>query len=198
MDKTLNQLRERVAASAANPSFVHREWFVEWHLKIMERIALELCGRYPEADQNLVLALVWLHDYAKILDKSREHDEEMMGETTALLAELGFPEDFRERFASSLALFEKKMEVDLSQAPIEVQIASSSDAASHLVGPFFSIYWRENPNESTGVLTESNRQKLLKDWERKITLPEVREVFRRRHEHMMEMAGELPENFLGE
>ena len=195
MESLIQQFRSHVIEASQNPTFLHHEWFVKYHLEIFERIALELCDRYPEADRSIVHLLVWLHDYAKILDQAHEHDVRMLEKGREKLLLIGFPEEFVTKIIEYLTLFEKKMEIDLGRAPIEVQIASSADAASHLVGPFWSIYYKENNDKSVEELMESNRKKLIKDWERKMVLPEVREAFEARFNFVNEQAGRFPEKF---
>ncbi len=196
MESLIQNLRSHVIEASANPNFIHHDWFVEYHLKFVEKIALELCNIYKEADKDIVLALVWIHDYGKILDKSREHNEEMFEKGKEKMIELGFQKEFVDTVISYLVTFENKMTVDLKEAPIEVQIVSSSDAASHLIGPFFAIYYKENNNLSIPELMQANMDKLKKDWERKIVLPEVKKAFEARHKKMLEQAGDFPENFL--
>lgn len=196
MGELIEQFKNHVIEASKNQNFVHHNWFVEYHLNFVEKLALELCDIYTNADRDTVLVLVWLHDYAKILDKEHEHDEAMFEKGRAKLLEFGFSEDFVSRVISYLALFEKKMEVDLNEAPMEVKIASSADGASHMIGPFFSIYYKENPNKTVSELIESNRKKLDRDWNRKIVLPEVREAFAKRHDFLMEQAGNFPEKYL--
>jgi hypothetical protein len=84
----------------------------------------------------------------------------------------------------------------LATAPIEIQIVSSSDAASHLVGPFITLYWHENPSMTIAELQAENAKKLTIDWEKKITLPEVKAAFAQRYEYALEIAGVLPDRFL--
>lgn len=43
---------------------------------------------------------------------------------------------------------------------------------------------------------EANKRKLVKDWERKIVLPEAREAFATRRAMHQELAGKLPEKYL--
>ena len=124
----LEALRTRVVAAATDPSFVHHEWYVTFHLEIFAKIAAELCERYPNADRSIVEALVWLHDFGKMLDVEKQY-ELSISEGTKLLQEIGVDESFIIKVMEYLVLFEKKMEIDLRAAPIEVQIASSSDAA---------------------------------------------------------------------
>ena len=190
----IQSLRDYIITASQNPLFLHHEWFVEWHLAIVEKIALELCSIYQEADKNVVLTLVWVHDYGKILDMEKQH--KLNHKSKELLLGLNFPVDFVEKTICYLEIMEKKMEIDLKKAPIEVQIVSSADAASHLVGPFMSIYWKEYASKTIQELAQSNIKKLKKDWERKVTIPEIKKTFQDRHNFMLEHAGLLPEKFL--
>ena len=191
----ISKLKEKVIKAASNESFIHHEWFVEYHLLIVEQIALELCEKYEDANKKLVLVLVWVHDYAKILDKEKEHDKEMLEKVEDLLGEVGFDDAFIEKALEYLEIFEKKMEVDLRSAPIEVQITSSADAASHYIGPLLNIYYRENPDKSTNELKDLNRAYIIKDLELKIVLPEVKVAFQYRFDAMMEQTGDFPEKY---
>lgn len=195
MEDKLKKLEEYITQLAANPEFIHHKWFITWHLKIVEQICLELCELYPNADKDLMMAMVWMHDYAKIIDFDNEHDMEVTRKGITVLEELGFETDFINRLMEAIELFESKMTVDLTTAPIEIQIMSSSDAASHMIGPFFSIYWYENTDKTIEELMTGNKAKLEKDWNRKIVLPEVKEKFKARYEFLRQSFGELPENY---
>ncbi len=193
MNENIQKLKDHVIEASKNPSFLHHEWFVEHHLNIFEKIALELCEIYKEADKDIVLTLVWIHDYGKILDMAKEH--ELNHKAGELLLELGFPAEFVEKVMEYLEIFESKMTKDLHAAPIEVRIASSSDAASHMVGPFMPIYWKEYNSKTIPELMAGQINKLNKDWERKIVLPEVKKAFEKRREFISEQVGNLPNKF---
>jgi hypothetical protein len=186
--------KAHVREVSSNPSFVHYEWFVRWHLEIVERIALELCEHYPQADKELVEVMVWLHDYGKALDFDNQYAVTLSA-GRAKLTEMGFVPDFVGRAVSYIEIMDKKMEIDLREAPLEVQIVASADGCSHMVGPFLSLYWREHPELSTEELLAANRAKLEKDWNRKITLPEARAAFTSWRELLLAQT-DLPEKFL--
>lgn len=139
------------------------------------------------------MTLVWIHDYGKILDIAKQH--ELNHKAEELLVELDFPKDFVKKTMEYLEIFESKMTLDLNQAPIEVRIASSSDAASHMVGPFFPIYWKDFSLKTIPELMEEQMKKLNKDWERKIVLPEVKEFFEQRYKFLSEQSGNFPDKF---
>lgn len=199
MQQNIAAFREHVIATSANPDFLHHKWFVTWHLEIVAKLADELCDFYPEADRDLVELMAWLHDYGKTLD----YDNQYQATLTAgrqKLTELGFSPEVVERAISNIETLDNKMATDLRKANIEVQIVSSADGCSHMVGPFMNIFWNEATDKTFAgkeyqELMELNRLKLEKDWRYKIVLPEARKAFETRHNILLEQAGELPEKF---
>ena len=107
---------------------------------------------------------------------------------------IGFKSDFIEEIAIDLNTYNAKE--NLQVASIEIQIVSSSDAASHSVGPFVCLYWYENPTLSVDELMAANIRKISVDWEKKITLPEVKEAFAKYRAFNLQVAGQLPEKYL--
>lgn len=191
--KLINNLKQAVAEQAAKEDFIHHKWFVKYHLDIVEKIATELCEKYPDADVFKVIALAWLHDYEKIIDFDNEYNTHLEA-TKDLMQRLGFEVSFIEQMVTDLNIYNAKK--NLSAASIEIQIVSSSDAASHSVGPFMCLYWYENPNFSIDELMASNIRKIAVDWEKKITLPEIKEAFSSYRDFNLQVAGNLPEKFL--
>ncbi|HKR82375.1 MAG TPA: HD domain-containing protein [Candidatus Saccharimonadales bacterium] len=200
MQENLAAFKQHVREVAGNPRFVHHKWFVRWHLQIVESIANEILALHSEADRDLVATMVWLHDYGKILDFDTQYTTTLTAGKKKL-AELGFPAAFVDRAITYIAMLDKKLELDLRKAPIEVQIVSSADGCSHMVGPFLTIFWHEATdktftNKTYEELMALNRKKIDQDWNYKIVLPEARKAFEARYAFHREQSGELPAKFL--
>ncbi|MFS8159111.1 MAG: hypothetical protein ACMG6E_02650 [Candidatus Roizmanbacteria bacterium] len=188
------KLKKAVAEASENPSFIHHKWYIKYHIEIVEKIALELCDVYQEADSELVLVIVWLHDYPKIIQVKDKIESSL--KIRELMKEIGFKEEFIQKVLSSYEIFENPFEIDLNTAPIEVKITSSADAAAHLVGPFYMLYWYENPQKSIEELLKDNAWKSNHDWTKKIVLPEIKNSFEKRFHLLNEMIGNFPEKYL--
>lgn len=188
----IDALKERIIHLCSRTTFRHHEWFVTYHLEVAEKIALLLCDVYPDADKRLVVAVAWFHDYGKLIDFDHEH-EATQEKGFIQLMKLGFDAAFAKRVIDCIRFIDQKD--GLKYAPIEAKIVSSADGASHLVGPFFTLYWREHPEMSIQALVAENKRKLSIDWEKKIVLPEARKIFKDRYNFLKEHLGELPERF---
>jgi hypothetical protein len=189
----LDKLRLAVKERSDDENFVHHKWFIKYHLEIVENIATELCDKYLDANRFKVLVLTWLHDYEKIIDFDNQYNTELEA-TKMLMREIGFETDFIKEMVTNLNVYNAKD--NLEAASIEIQIVSSSDAASHSVGPFVCLYWYENPTLSVEELMEANIRKISVDWEKKITLPEVKEAFAKYRAFNLQVAGQLPEKYI--
>jgi hypothetical protein len=179
---SIELIKRNVIQMAEDPIFIHHLWYVTHHLTIVEAISLELCDRYPKADVDLVLLLVWMHDYEKI---TRQVSPESKISEQDFLTQFGIGSDRIQQVLNSIEIIDRKNPEELRTAPIEIQILSSADGAAHLVGPFFSIYWWENPHLSIEELRSRNLKKLTTDWEGKIVLSEVKQAFESQYFHLL-------------
>ena len=73
---------------------------------------------------------------------------------------------------------------------------STADGASHFVGKFFPSYFHDSSTEGFKEIEQRLREKITKDWERKIVLPEIKEAFRERYIRALEIIGEYPDKFI--
>jgi predicted enzyme related to lactoylglutathione lyase len=192
MDEKIAKLKEFITEKSSNPNFTHHKWFVTWHLEIVERIAEDLLRHYPDADKDIVRAMVWMHDYGKIIDFDSQYSHEHVDTGRTELVKLGFNEDLANTVAKNIKILDAK--VNLHTSPIEVQIVSSADGCSHLVGPFIRLYWWQNPQQPYQEIMAENIRKLTGDWDKKVVLPEARRAYQKRHDISIEQSGQLPES----
>lgn len=168
----LEALKQHVCELASQPPFIHAAWFIEHHLLIIEQLVNELCDRYPTASRNLCLAMVWIHDWGKILTNKGENEDQV---TLQQIQEVLPRFNFTLVDIARLQQIYHEMEELKPQGQdflIETKIISTVDAISHYIGPFFPIYFQEYHHLSLQSLIEGNQKKIKRDLA-KILLPEV-------------------------
>jgi hypothetical protein len=191
----LNKFKQIVIENCENPNFEYREWFINDHLIIVEKIAMELCDIYKETDRDVVFALVWFHDFGKSISREKEYEITKVKGAEAMRS-VGLSEDFINKVIKFWERMEMKNEINLSQESIETQIISSADGASHFVGQFYPGYFSDEPKEGIKWVREELRKKIEIDWEKKIVLPEVKIAFKDRYLKALEILGEYPGKFI--
>lgn len=194
MQNEITKFKEIVKTNFRQENFKYHEWMVEYHLDIVERVAMELCDIYNEADRDIVQALVWFHDFGKPIDEENERAVTRT-EGPKVMLSCGFPQEFIDKVLEYWELMEKKNEIDIRTCPIEVQIISTADGCSHFTGVFYPSYFNEDGD--TFIETQKNlREKIKKDWERKIVIPEAKKAFEVYYKRALELLGEFPEKFI--
>jgi hypothetical protein len=183
MEDLLDKLRTFISEKATNPNFVHHKWFVKWHLEIVETLSKDLAKYYPDADLDTLIALSWMHDYGKIIDYDTQYDHAHIEAGRQEMIHLGFDEAFATKIADYIKIYDKKDH--LENECVEIRIVSSADACSHLVGPFVSIYWYENPDTPFEDLMKENIRKFGDEWETKVTIPEAIQAYQQLHDDVM-------------
>ncbi len=191
---TLDLFIQHVKEKAQDPSFKYADWFLKYHLEIVEQIALEACDLYDSVDRDFVQLLCWLHDYGALTSGSNEHHATLTEGRMALL-DIGFSKAIIDTALASVKTIDAADPASLQDAPIEVKIVSSADAASHYVGPFYRLWWHENPDKSVAQLIDDNLKKSQRDWNRKMILPEFKEAFLARKAAIDEQSGLFPNKY---
>ncbi len=183
----------------SSPDFAHHKWFIKWHLEIVERLALELCEHYPDADKDLVTVMAWMHDYGKIMDSDNQNMMTMILGREKLV-ELGFASDFVAKAIENIESMDKSQYVDLSKSPIEVQIVASADGCAHWVGPYMKVLWHEatdktNTGKTYEELMKYDLEQVENCWKHMVVLPEARAAFQVAYEVTASQSGKMPEKF---
>jgi len=186
MEERLNDLKLFITHRAAQSDFVHHKWFTRWHLEVVESLARDLVVFYPEADKDIIIAMCWMHDYGKIIDFDNQYDHKYIEEGRQEMIKLGFDEFFATTVTENIKTLDQKD--NLVNANIETRIVSSVDGCSHLVGPFLSLYWWENPKTPFEDIMRENVRKLTVDWDLKVVLPEAKAAYQTLHDNAMDRA----------
>lgn len=195
MREKILALKERIINDASKESFRHYKWFVKYHLEVVERLALEISEMYTDINIDLLLTLVWIHDYGSIIDYENSK-EALFNSVPTLLTELDFENDFIDNTFNKLKISENITgDEEIESLPIEVRILSTADAVSHLFGPFYFLWWYENGHREVEDVLEDNRKKNKKDWEKKILIPEIKEMMKDRNDFMKSLI-DIPINKL--
>lgn len=191
----LEAVSQEIRRMASEPSFPFHRWMVPHHLEIVERLSIELCELHPEADRNFVGLLVWMHDFGNIVNYEKRHSTtQELGRD--FLVNLGVDASLATRVIAAIEILDRKIPEELLSASIEIQIVSSADGASHMVGPFYLCFAQENPTMPIDELQRRQLAKLDKDWNLKIVLETVKAAFKARYEALALSFGRLPNRLL--
>lgn len=184
LNKKVFYVRQLVIEEAKNSPHVD-PWFLTDHLFEVERLALSLCSRYPEADLQLVDLAVWFHDIERLRGNDNDHDILGADEAQRVLQELGFTDEEVSIVVEACKCNSCKKYLPQS---LEAQILATADALSHFFHDFYkkALPYHIRHSSSKEMALEIILQKIDRDFNEKIFFDEAKELARPIYESLIE------------
>jgi uncharacterized protein len=170
----------------------HTKEDVKYHIRFVVNSALKLAEIY-KADKEIVELACWLHDIARAkgLEAGQDNNHHIEGakKTEDILKKLKYPKEKIDKVINCI-LAHRGSKEDYTPKTIEEKIVANADAMAHF-DSFLNLFLEfVNPNNfEEGV--ELIKAKLERDWNKKLTLPEARELVKYKYDAIKLLLNEL-------
>ncbi|MBP8961182.1 HD domain-containing protein [Patescibacteria group bacterium] len=159
------------------------------HVAILEKWVKHLLKSHPEADEDILLSSVWLHDIGQLVGE-REEDHAVRSEREVLrfLPTLNIPEDLVRKIAHCVRAHRCK---DVQPNSIEAKLLAAADSVSH----FTDIVYIDMANK---LGKEEPLAKLERDYRDIGLLPELKSEIAPLYKSWKSLLSNYPAWFLSE
>jgi len=174
VEKIKQQIKKECAKSKTVP-----DWFFKRHLSGVETFALKLLKRLPNANREVVLLAVWLHDLQRIRGLKGNHAKAGAAEAKKVLREYGYDQSVIKAVKS--VILSHSCNSKTMPKTVEEKILASADAMSHYINDFYlgiAVLGQWDIEEYKKWTLE----KLERDFNKKIHFDFARDMIRDRHE----------------
>lgn len=167
-DKLIQLQNQAIDLSLKNKAM---SWFVETHIKLVEKNALWLLEKLPQANREVVLAAVWLHDIMRVLDqemaKDNSGDHAIEGAKFAekMIDQLEINNPEKDLILEAIRCHSCKKELPQS---LEAKIIASADAMAHMYPEFFLGLLKYDQSFEISEMKSFAVKKIEKDLNNKI------------------------------
>ena len=174
MSKQVKEIRNTLLKEFRKSTKCH-EWFVDEHVLVVEKLALELCKHYPEANKDAVLLSVWFHDIGRIHGISKDHDVYGADYAKEYLSKKSFSTSLIDIIYQACRSHRCK---DVLPQSIEAKIIATSDALSHFHNGFYLriLYSKSRRGKDFQEIRKKILKKIDRDYKVKISLPIAKEA----------------------
>ncbi len=119
--------------------------FLDRHVYEVERWALQILESNPQAEQEVVLVSVWLHDYGQLVgDITIDHAVKSEQEARKLLNSFNVEPQIIEQVAHCVRSHRNR---DLRPQTLEAKILAASDSASHMTDINYIVHLSDGMKE---------------------------------------------------
>ncbi|MDI6722495.1 MAG: HD domain-containing protein [Candidatus Aenigmarchaeota archaeon] len=161
-------------------------WFIGSHLEYVERLALRL-AEIKGANKDVLRLSAWLHDISHENTSVKEdHHVQNSRFAVKFLRERGFEEGIIS--AVEHCILTHRCRDEHMPQTLEAKIFASADAMSHIEN-FSVLLFAAFVLKKYGLETAYNwlSRKIDRDWNRKILIPEGKEMVREKYEEALVM-----------
>ncbi len=115
------------------------------HVETVEKWANKLRKDYPEADKEVVLVSVWLHDIGQTFgDRNKDHAKKAETEARAFLKDLQYSDIKTDAVAHCVRSHRCR---DVQPETIEAKILAAADSASHFTDINYIVHLTDDSKE---------------------------------------------------
>jgi len=188
MDKRISQIKQKMKKECFE-SNKNKDWFFNSHLLVVEKNAKFLLSKMPDANKEVVMLDVWLHDLQHIREIKGDHEKVGAGEAENVLKEFKYNNE----------IIRKVKEIILTHScannrpkSVEGKILATADAMSHYYGDFYLLICAFS-NDGVKKYKDLKRykewslKKLVLDYDKKIFFSFAREKIKERHEILFKL-----------
>lgn len=185
MNSKVDQIKDLIKKECSTSSSGKEEYLniFDFHLLGVEKWAKELLKELPEADEEVVMLGVWLHDLQRIRGLEGDHAEVGAIEAEKVLKQFGYSDEIIEHVKEMVLAH--RCDDDLLPQTLEGKILASADAMSHYFNDFYlglAISGkRDLPSFKKWAL-----EKLDRDYNKKIFFDFARKKIEKRHRVLQE------------
>lgn len=173
MDKRLEEIYKIV-----KESFEERDY--RYHILPVVNHAKKLARIY-KADEEVAEIAALLHDIGRA-ETGDDDQHHIAGGPAAekILKDLGYSDEIIEEVKHCVV--SHRASEGLEPRTISAKIVANADAMSHFdMLPIF-YFWLGQENKSVAEITEWIKKKLDRDWNKKLTFPEAKELVKEKYE----------------
>jgi HD superfamily phosphodiesterase len=149
--------------------------FLSDHILVVEKCAEKLCTLYQEANKEIVLLGVWLHDMSRLGGFDEDHHQKSAEMAEQILKESDFDQNIIQ--AVKHICLTHRCQEDKPET-LEAKILASADAMSHFYNVFYFIPVKYYPKLSLTHIREKVEKKIERDYHDKIFFDEAREIIK--------------------
>jgi len=153
-------------------------WQWEGHILIVEKYAMMLAEKLG-GDKEVIELAVFLHDITRLGGLKEDHNVSGTKKAGKLLEELGYPDETIEKVKHCILTHRG----DPGPESLEAKILASADAMSHFdIIPVLVWVALEKNGFNLKESWEWVYEKIQRDWNKKILLPEAKDMVRDKYE----------------
>lgn len=175
MDEIISKIRD-IIEEECKLGFV-ADWFFKTHILAVKKYADFLLERLPEANKNVVLLGVWLHDIQRIRGIKDDHQQAGAEEAGKIMGSFGIDEEIANQVKKIILTHSCDRALPES---LEGRILASADAISHYANDFYlqiAVTGERNLSE----FKEWALEKIERDYKKKIFFDFAKKEIEERH-----------------
>jgi len=168
-EQKINQIKKIIQQECKNSkdNFI-RDYFFAKHLLAVEKFAKKLLRHFPQANDEIVMLGVWLHDLQRIRSIKGDHQKMGAKEAEKVMREFKYDKKIINK-VKNIILTHNAYGGNIPKT-LEGKILACADAMTHYYNDFFLDYFK-NKNVSLSEFKNWSLEKLNRNYSKKIVNP---------------------------